>query len=70
MKGYSCTRDDWQWIVRTLADNVKHIDGVIFDDGHQIYFKDMPPAQVNAYLKAGGLKRGADGKLSVAKGNN
>lgn len=57
--GYSCTRDDLQWIVREQGDGSKLIEGVMFDD-----------KQMDAYIKAGGLLRARDGSLSVAKGAN
>jgi hypothetical protein len=51
-------------------DGSKLIEGVIFEDGHRIMFVDMPGKQMDAYLKAGGLRRGPDGSITVAKGAN
>lgn len=70
MSGYSCTRTDWVWLTTDQPDGSKLFRGVRFSDGHEILFVDCNQRQVDAYLKAGGLNRGKNGRLSVAKGSN
>lgn len=55
-KGYSCHRKDWTFISENLPDGSIRLVGVVFSDGHLMYFKNMPIKQTEAYLRASGIK--------------